>query len=146
MATCTPHGVETNLSCRTCGTPVCADCAVRTVMGVTCAEHSGSAKKEAVTALAPRAERSGPGGKRLVIGGAVLALLIAGVVFLRPSGGGDGDGGTLSAAWTPLPAAGLAARTGMAFVSTGEGMIVWGGSGLNDGAVLQLPAVTWKPL
>jgi hypothetical protein len=45
MATCTPHNVETNLSCRTCGTPVCADCAVRTAMGVACKEHAGSAKK-----------------------------------------------------------------------------------------------------
>ena len=104
--------VETNLSCRTCGTPVCADCAVRTAMGVACAEHSGSAKKEAVTAMAPRAERRSR-RQRLLIGGAVLALLIAGVVFLRPSGGGDGDGGHALGgvdtrcrppAWRPAPA------------------------------------------
>ncbi|HET7721333.1 MAG TPA: hypothetical protein VFK43_15310, partial [Acidimicrobiales bacterium] len=87
----------------------------------------------------------------LLIGGVVLALVIAGVVFLRPSGGGDGGGdGTISAAWTPLPSAGLSARTGMAFVSTGRGMIVWGGSPsagpANDGAMLEMPANTWKPL
>ncbi|HET7721077.1 MAG TPA: hypothetical protein VFK43_14010, partial [Acidimicrobiales bacterium] len=151
MATCTPHNVETNLSCRTCGTPVCADCSVRTAMGISCTEHAGSAKKEAVTALAPNAERSGSGRRPLLIGGVVLALVIAGVVFLRPSGGGDGGGdGTISAAWTPLPSAGLSARTGMAFVSTGRGMIVWGGSPsagpANDGAMLEMPANTWKPL
>lgn len=153
MATCTPHDVETNLSCRTCGTPVCApDCAVRTSMGISCKEHSGSAKKEAITALAPKAERSGSGRRGLLIGGVVLALVIAGVAFLRPSGGGDdGAGGMASAAWTPLPSAGLAARTGMAFVSTGRGMIVWGGSPsggpANDGAMLEMPpANTWKPL
>ncbi len=149
MATCTPHNVETNLSCRTCGTPVCTDCAVRTAMGVACEEHAGSAKKEAVTAFAPKAERSGPRRRGLLIG-VVLALVIAGVVFLRPSGGDDGGDGTVSAAWTPLPDAGLASRTGMAFVSTGRSMIVWGGSPsggpANDGAMLELPANTWKPL
>ena len=144
MATCAPHGVETNLSCRTCGTPVCPDCAVRTAMGVSCQEHAGNAKKEAVVAAAPRSERS-PGGRRLVIGGVVLALLIAAVVFLRPSGGDDGDG-TVSAAWTPLPPAGLAARSGMAFVWTDRAMIVWGGGSVNDGAAFQLPASTWQPL
>ena len=51
MATCTPHDVETNLSCRTCGTPVCVDCAVRTPMGVSCDEHAGSAKKDGVRQL-----------------------------------------------------------------------------------------------
>jgi N-acetylneuraminic acid mutarotase len=150
MATCTPHNVETNLSCRTCGTPVCPDCAVRTAMGVACNEHAGSAKKEAVTALAPNAERSGSGRRGPLIGGVVLALVIAGVVFLRPSGGDGDGGGTVSAAWTELPSAGLTARTGMAFVSTGRGMIVWGGnpSGgpANDGAMLEMPANTWRPL
>ena len=150
MATCTPHNVETNLSCRTCGTPVCPDCAVRTAMGVACNEHAGGAKKEAATALAPNAERSGSGRRGLLIGGVVLALVIAGVVLLRPSGGDGDDGGTVSAAWTALPAAGLTARTGMAFVSTGRGMIVWGGnpSGgpANDGAMLEMPANTWRPL
>lgn len=151
MATCTQHNVETNLSCRTCGTPVCAECAVRTAMGVSCREHSGSAKQEVATALAPKAE-SGPGGRRLLIGGVVLALLIAGVVLLRPGGGGDdgGDGDTVAGAWTPLPSAGLAARSGMASVSTGRGMIVWGGSPSGgpaaDGAMLEMPANTWKPL
>jgi len=69
MATCTQHDVETNLSCRTCGTPVCPDCAVRTAMGVSCAAHAGGEKKEAAVALAPKAERSGAGGQRLLIGG-----------------------------------------------------------------------------
>ena len=146
MAACTPHGVETNLSCRTCGAPVCADCAVRTAMGVSCQEHSGSAKKEAAAAVASQPQRASVGGRRLLIGGVVLALLIAGVIFLRPSGGGDDGGGSVSAAWTPLPPAGLAPRTGMTFVSTGRGMILWGGSGLNDGAMFELPASTWKPL
>jgi N-acetylneuraminic acid mutarotase len=150
MAACTQHGIESNLSCRTCGTPVCADCAVRTAMGVSCKEHSGSAKKEVVTALAPKAE-AGPGGRRLLIGGVVLAVLIAGVVFLRPGGGGDDRGdGTSSGAWTALPSSGLSARIGMAFVWTGRAMIVWGGSAAagpaNDGAVLEMPATSWKPL
>ncbi|MDQ4091374.1 MAG: hypothetical protein M3163_13885 [Actinomycetota bacterium] len=115
-------------------------------MGVSCQEHSGSAKKEAAGVVASQPQRTPGGDRRLLIGAAVLALVVAGVVFLRPSGGGDDGGGTVSAAWTPLPPAGLAARTGMAFVSTGRGMIVWGGSGLNDGAMFELPASTWKPL
>src|SRR5215212_9341172 len=100
MATCTPHNVETNLSCRTCGTPVCADCALRTAMGVSCQDHAGSAQKEAVSAFSPKPERS---HRPLLIGGVVLALVVAGVVFLRPSGGDGDGGGTGSAAWTPLP-------------------------------------------
>jgi hypothetical protein len=117
-------------------------------MGVTCQEHSGVTKKEAVATMAPRApEGSSGGSRRLLIGGVVVAVLVAAVVFLRPSGGGDdGGGGTSSAAWAPLPSAGLAHRTGMAFVSTGQGMIVWGGSGLNDGAMFELPASTRRPL
>jgi N-acetylneuraminic acid mutarotase len=146
MATCTQHDVETNLSCRVCGTPVCKDCAVRTAMGVSCAQHAGSAKKEAVVAMAPRSEGSGAGGKRVLIGGVVVALLIAAVVLLRPSGGdGDGDG-TVAAAWTPLPSSGLSARTGIASVWTGRAAIVWGGSGQADGAAFEMPASTWKPL
>lgn len=148
MAACTLHRVETNLSCRTCGSPVCADCAVRTPMGIACGEHAAATKKEAAIATAPRREVAGAGRRGLLIGGVVLALVVAGVVLLRSSGGGDG-GGTVSAAWTPLPPAGLEARASMAFVSTGRGMVVWGGSGgagpTSDGAVLELPAGTWRP-
>jgi|GEM_PF-2108265 N-acetylneuraminic acid mutarotase len=149
MAACTLHRVETNLSCRTCGTPLCADCAKRTPMGIACSEHAGSTKKEALTALAPKAASAPSGRRRLLAGGVAVALLVAGVVLLRSSGGGGDGGGAVSAAWTPLAPAGLEARTSMAFVSTGRGMIVWGGSGgagpTTDGAVLELPAGTWRP-
>lgn len=139
--------MATNLSCRTCGTPVCADCAVRTATGVSCTEHAGVVSGGAVAAQAPRA-RTGPGRNAVIAGAVGLVVLAAGVALLRPSG--DGGGGTVAGAWTALPPAGLAARTGMAFVATDRGMIVWGGSPTggpaNDGAMLELPAGTWKPL
>lgn len=117
-------------------------------MGISCQEHAGTVEKAPASAVASRPD-SGANRRPLVIGGVVLALVIAGVVFLRPSGRGGDGGGTVSAAWTPLPSAGLSARTGMAFVSTGQGTIVWGGSAANgpanDGAVLEMPANTWKP-
>ena len=147
MATCTQHDVETNLSCRTCGTPVCAECSVRTPLGIACAVHSGTAGTPLTTANAG-SDGSPPTGRRLLIGGVVLALVIGAVVVLRSTGDGE-DSGT-AAAWAPLAPAGLSHRTGMAFVSTGRGMIVWGGSGTGgpqgDGAALDLPSATWKPL
>ena len=108
MRICTLHRVETNLSCRTCGTPVCPDCAVRPPMGgVSCAEHAGGAKKEAVAATQPRRESSGARGRMLVGALALVVAVAAGVVFLRPSDGGDssspsagGDNSSTSAgAW-----------------------------------------------
>ena len=86
MAACTSHEVQTNLSCRTCGAPVCADCAVRTPMGISCPEHAGRASREAAVATRPRRERSGPGGRRLVAGGLALMVAFAAVVLLRSSG------------------------------------------------------------
>ena len=113
MTTCTLHRVETNLSCRTCGTPVCTDCAVRTPMGVACPEHAGSAKKDAVVAKQPRRERSG--SRQVMVGALALAVVAAAVVFLRPSGGGEKDVAA-AGAWRPMPGAGLAARTDLSFV------------------------------
>jgi hypothetical protein len=157
MATCTLHRVETNLSCRTCGTPVCPDCAVRTPMGVSCAEHAGGAKKEAGVATQPRRGSSGARGRMLVGALALVVAVAAGVVFLRPSDGGDssspsagGDSSSTSAgAWTQLPSAGLAARVGFSYVSTGRSMILWGGAGQGlyaDGAAFDVATSTWTPL
>lgn len=158
MATCTLHRVETNLSCRTCGTPVCPDCAVRPPMGgVSCAEHAGGAKKEAVVATRPRRDSSGARGRMLVGALALVVAVAAGVVFLRPSDGGDssspsagGDNSSTSAgAWTKLPSAGLAARGGFSYVSTGRSMIVWGGAWQDfyaDGAAFDVATSTWTPL
>ncbi len=147
MATCTQHDVETNLSCRTCGTPVCPDCAVRTAMGVSCAAHAGGEKKEAAVALAPKAERSSGGRQRLLIGGVVLALLVGAVILLRPGGGGDSTGGGV---WTALPDAGLVPRSDFSSVTTGRSLIVWGGNSpsgpLGDGAIFDTATSEWKPL
>ena len=113
-------------------------------MGVSCAEHAGGAKKEAVGATQPRRESSGARGRMLVGALALVVVVAAGVVFLRPSDGGDsssasaggdsssasagGDSSSTSAgAWTQLPSAGLAARVDFSYVSTGRSMIVWGG-------------------
>ena len=144
MATCTLHRVETNLSCRTCGTPVCPDCAVRTPMGVSCAEHAGGAKNEAVGATQLRRESSGARGRMLVGALALVVVVAAGVVFLRPSDGGD-SASTSAGAWTQLPSAGLAARAGFSYVSTGRSMIVWGGDGQGfyaDGAAFDVATST----
>ncbi|HEV2759364.1 MAG TPA: hypothetical protein VGV86_07335 [Acidimicrobiales bacterium] len=147
MTTCTLHRVETNLSCRTCGTPVCADCAVRTPMGVACPEHAGSAKKEAVAARKPREERSGS-SRRVMVGALAVVVLALAVVFLRPSGSGEKDVAA-AGAWRPMPDAGLAARADFSFVSTGLGMIVWGGNGdgpYADGATYDIATSAWKPV
>ena len=146
MTTCALHRVETNLSCRTCGTPVCADCAVRTPMGVACREHAGGAAKEAE--VATQARRDGSRTGLLVRVGALAVIVVAlAVVFLRPSG----EGGTNAAggSWTSLPSAGLAARADFSFVSTGRAMIVWGGSGAGpyaDGAAYDVATSRWAPL
>lgn len=149
MTTCTLHRVETNLSCRTCGTPVCADCAARTPMGLSCQEHAGSATREAVAAKERPRAPSGSGSRRLLVGGLAVLVVVAAVLFLRPSGGGEGAG-TVAGAWAPLDPAGLAARGDLAFVWTGRAMIVWGGNGqagpLNDGAAYEVPSSTWTPL
>src|SRR5688572_8694227 len=123
METCAEHGAATNLSCGTCGVAVCGECAVRTPLGISCKEHSAASRPEAVKARPPVGSEAGqPKRRLLLVGGVVLALVIAGVVFLRPSGD-DSDSDTVSSAeWTQLASAGLTARTGMAFVSTGRGM------------------------
>lgn len=115
-------------------------------MGVTCPEHAGSAKKDAVVATTPRREGSRSRG-RVVAGALVLLVVAAAVVLLRTSGGGDDD--AAAGAWTVLPSAGLEARTDFAYVGTGRAMIVWGGSGaspLADGAAYDLASSTWSPL
>lgn len=97
---------------------------------------------------APGSDGSRRGRRRLLVGAVVLALLAAGAAFVLPSR--DGDDGTAEASWTLLPSAGLTHRSGMAFVSTGQGMIVWGGSATggpaNDGAALDVSSAVWKPL
>ncbi len=134
-------------------------------MGVSCAAHAGGAKKEAATAMAradgkkekktkvampatvPRTQLLAAGGRPLAIGGVVVVLLVAAIVFLRPSGGSDVSGE--SAGWTALPAAGVEARTAFSTVSTGRAAIVWGGSGantLNDGASFDTATSEWKKL
>jgi N-acetylneuraminic acid mutarotase len=116
-------------------------------MGVSCAEHAGGAKKDAVVAIQPRRESSGP-DRRVLVGALAVIVVAAAVIFLRPSGG-DGGPEAAEGAWKPLPSAGLAARTDFAYVSTGTGMIVWGGAAdrpLADGAAYDVPTSTWKPL
>ena len=118
-------------------------------MGISCTTHASDVAGSPFTAAPPpEREAGGPGPRLLVLGGVVLALVIAGIVFLRPSGGGDEGGG--SAEWAMLAPAGLSHRTGMSFVSTGRGVIVWGGSATggpqNDGAALELPSGSWAPL
>lgn len=115
-------------------------------MGVTCEEHAGSAKKEAVVATKPRREASGP-NRRIMAGALAVVVVAVAVVFLRPSGGGDPE--AAAGSWKPVPSAGLAARTDFSFVSTGRAMIVWGGNGEGpyaDGASYDTASSTWKPL
>src|SRR5215217_1318453 len=112
MTTCTLHRVETNLACRTCGDPVCDDCAVRTPMGVSCQQHAGGAKKDAVVATKPRREAKGS-RRPVLVGALVVVLAAAAVVLLRPSG--DGGTSTAAGAWAPMESAGLAARTDLSF-------------------------------
>ena len=146
MTTCTLHRVETNLSCRTCGVAVCGDCAVRGPMGVSCQEHAAGAKQDAVVAVQHGREVSQL-RNRLVVGALILLVVAASVVLLRASGGGDTD--AAAGAWTPLPSAGLEARSDFSYVGTGRAMIVWGGSSsrpLADGAAYDLGSSTWAPL
>lgn len=116
-------------------------------MGVSCAEHAGGAKKDAVAATKPWRESS-RAGRRVLVGAVAVLVVAAAVIFLRPSGGGK-EPEAIEGTWTPLPSAGLVARTDFAYVSTGTAMIIWGGATdrpLADGAAYDVRSSTWKPV
>lgn len=157
MVACAAHGVETNLSCGTCGSPVCADCAVRSKLGIACPDHATTGASAAPAGRRgagpePTARRRGGSDRtaqRLIAGGLGLLVVLGAALVVR-SGDDDERGGFEAGGWRPLPSPGLAARSGHSAVWTGASMLVWGGAGLSgpfaDGAAFDAAGSRWTPL
>lgn len=128
--TCTRHGKPTRITCVTCDTPICPECAIRTPVGYKCPDH-------ATKPPAPRRSRAS------VI---AIPLIILGVVgfaqLARTTGRGDpvtppcptetapdvGIGPeTGGGHWVELASSGLCGRYDAAVAWTGTELLVWGG-------------------
>jgi N-acetylneuraminic acid mutarotase len=128
---CVRHQKATRITCVTCDTPICPDCAIRTAVGFKCPDHAS--KKAATSSKPSRA------------GGIVLLLAIAGIILFvqvaRNTGRGEpakppcptetapdvGIGSEGGTHWKELPAAGLCGRYEAASVWTGSELLIWGG-------------------
>ena len=109
MARCARHpGVETGLTCVTCGTPICPDCLVQTPAGMKCPD-CGIAPLPAVYRMGPRATAVTL-AVAMVLGTAAGALLFTWRVgllglFLGPFVGGlIGDAARRAAGYKRGPA------------------------------------------
>lgn len=159
---CVRHGVGTRITCASCDTPICPDCAIRTPVGFRCPDH-------AAPPAAPRSSRFGA----VVVIVAVLAVLgvaqlarttgrgdpvtapcpteTAPDVGIGPAGGGDH--------WTEIAPSGLCGRYHAAAAWTGSELVVWGGENcagaacptalsphLGDGAAYRPAGDAWRRL
>lgn len=126
MTRCARHpGVETELRCATCGTPICPDCMVETPVGMKCPDCG--------TAPLPAIYRLGPGALAVVVtvaaalGAAAGALVFTWrlgflTIFLGPLAGGlIGEAASRAAGWKR----GKAMATSAA-VACGVGIVLLG--------------------
>lgn len=141
--TCTRHLKPTRITCVTCDTPICPECAIRTEVGLKCPEHASKPP-------APRPSRWSTFAIPLVF------LVILGVAQLaRTTGRGDPEtprcptetapdvgigpagGGTH---WREMSPSSLCGRYDASVVWTGQELLIWGGESCagascpNDGA------------
>ena len=135
--TCVRHGAPTRITCVTCDTPICPDCAIRTPVGFKCPDH----------ATAPAKPKSSRFGAVVVIVGVlgILGLMqlarntgrgdpvtppcpteTAPDVGIGPAGGGEH--------WKEIAASGLCGRYEAAVAWTGAELLVWGGENCAGGA------------
>ena len=159
---CTRHDKPTRITCVTCDTPICPECAIRTPVGLKCPDH----------ATKPPAPRSSKFGAVVVILG-VAGILgffqlarttgrgepatppcpteTAPDVGIGPAGGGDN--------WREIAASGLCGRYNAAVAWTGAELLVWGGENcagaacptdlaphLADGGAYRPAADAWRKL
>lgn len=154
VVTCVNHRRRPKVvACGTCGNPLCADCVVRTSVGVKCASCTGSRTtgvfragddaRGASPTRSPRFARSaGSGGgerRRLwpvaLLAAGVLVLAVAGYGLVSGGGsGGSGGSGLETGATTPAGALGpIITERNSEFVSVG---------GVRLGGTLTLPPAT----
>ncbi len=127
--TCVRHQRPTRITCVTCDTPICPDCAIRTEVGYKCPDHASK----------PAPAKSSRFGAVVVILGVVGILGFA--QLARSTGRGEpskppcptetapdvGIGSEGGAHWTEISPAGLCGRYKAAAVWTGSAMLLWGG-------------------
>ncbi len=123
---CATHpGVETELTCATCGTAICPDCMVQTPVGMKCRD-CGRAPLPAVYRIMPWQLASG------MAVAAALGALAAGLVLVSPfgvfaiflgpvAGGIIGEAASRAAGWKrgPIMAAAATAACGAGLVLVG---------------------------
>ena len=159
---CTRHLNPTRITCVTCDTPICPDCAIRTPVGFKCPDH----------ATKP------PAPKRSRLGAWTIPVVILAVVglaqVLRTSGRGEPDrprcptetapdvgigpagGGTH---WREMSATELCGRYDASVAWTGAELLIWGGEScagaacptdlsprLADGAAYNVANDAWRKL
>jgi N-acetylneuraminic acid mutarotase len=137
--TCVRHGRSTRITCVTCDTPICPDCAIRTQVGFKCPDH---ATKSAAATPKPKWF-----GAVVVIVG--VAAIMGFMQLARSTGRGDPvtppcptetapDVGIGPAGggerWKDIANAGLCGRYDAAVAWTGSELLVWGGENCAGGA------------
>jgi N-acetylneuraminic acid mutarotase len=162
--TCVRHGKATRITCVTCDTPICPDCAIPTPVGFKCPDHA--------TRAAGATSRPKWFGAVVVILGvvAIMGLMqLAGStgrgrsatppcptetapdVGIGPAGGGEH--------WKEIASSGLCGRYDAAVAWTGTELLVWGGENcaggacptfraphLDDGGAYQPAGDSWRKL
>lgn len=160
--TCVRHQRPTRITCVTCDTPICPDCAIRTEVGFKCPDHASKPP-------APKRSRWGTFAIPLAF------LVIIGLAQLaRTTGRGDpatprcptetapdvgigtaGDG----AHWREMSPSSLCGRYDAAVAWTGQELLIWGGENcagaacptdvaphLGDGAAYNVANDAWRKL
>ena len=158
---CTRHGKPTRITCVTCDTPICPECAIRTPVGFKCPDH-------ATKPAPPRRSRAGVIAIPLVILGVVGFAQLA-----RTTGRGDpvkppcptetapdvGIGNQGGTHWKEMSPSGLCGRYHAATAWTGTELVIWGGENcagascptieaphLADGAAYNPATDAWRKL
>jgi N-acetylneuraminic acid mutarotase len=158
---CVRHLKPTRITCVTCDTPICPDCAIRTEVGFKCPDHASKPP-------APRRSRWGSLAIPLVIV-AVLAF----AQLARTTGRGEpskprcptetapdvGIGSEGGTHWREMAPSGLCGRYHTATVWTGTELLIWGGENcagsacpsieaphLSDGAAYTPATDKWRKL
>jgi len=152
MPRCARHpGVETALTCATCGTPICPDCMVVTPVGMKCPACG--------TAPVPRIYRVGPGALAVAVAVAAALGTLAGAflfvwrlgffaVFLGPFVGGlIGEAASRAAGWKRgrMIATASAVACGIGIVLLGPQVAVTLASGSVSAAPAALALLVYRP-
>src|SRR4051812_18863099 len=159
--TCVRHQRPTRITCVTCDTPICPDCAIRTEVGYKCPDHASR----------PAPARSSRFGAVVVVLGVVGILGFA--QLARSTGRGDpakppcptetapdvGIGSGAGPHWAEMSFSGLCGRYSVAQAWTGNEWLIWGGENcagtacpsinaahMADGSAYKPSTNTWRKL